>query len=280
MTQEESQAADQAANRDRFPLAPKLDKNLVAYALAATTAGVGIMALTQTAEARVIATRTHIVVPINGGVIQFDINGDGIPDFGLSATSFATSFGARVPPRGRPPLGGVAAGHLRAVPAQTANEVCIGGGAEPLTAAALPPDIQLGAGRHFDEGNILMEGIILTGCEGTSFAYGNWKGHPLHHFLGVKFTDTTGNVHYGWVRILVTENGIKFNATIEGYAYETVPNKPIVTGATSGPVGEASLIGPSDSLSSRLPQPASLGMLALGTPGLVAWRRQDEEKAA
>src|SRR6202789_1890140 len=49
--------ADQTANRDRTPLTPKLDKNLISYALAATAAGAGIMALAQNAEAKVAATR-------------------------------------------------------------------------------------------------------------------------------------------------------------------------------------------------------------------------------
>ncbi len=95
-------------------LTSKLDKNLVTYALAAGTAGVGMMALSQGAEAKVVASSAHIVVPVNGGLIQFDVNGDGIPDFGLSATDFVDSCCA-VRPKGRPPLGGIAGGHLKVI---------------------------------------------------------------------------------------------------------------------------------------------------------------------
>lgn len=271
-----------AAKREPVRLTGKLDKNLVTYALAASTAGVGMMALTQAAEAKVVATPTHIVVPLNGGVVQFDINGDGIPDFGLSATDFADTSTLAARHKGRPPLGGVAGGHLRVVPAQTANEVAVLGGfsLRPF-AAALPPGVAIGAGRHFDAGTILMAGIVVTGCGGSSQAYGNWKGtHPPHAYLPVKFADSGGQIHYGWVRISVTESDIVFSATIDGYAYETVPNKTIISGAISGP--EASLRGPSDGLAPKIPTVASLGMLALGASGLVAWRKHDdaEEKLA
>ncbi len=67
-----------------------------------------------------------------------------------------------------------------------------------------------------------MADITVTGCGGSSQAYGNWKGtHPPHAYLPIKFSDTGGNVHYGWVRISCVESDIAFNATIDGFAYET-----------------------------------------------------------
>jgi hypothetical protein len=44
------------------------------------------------------------------------------------------------------------------------------------------------------------------------------------------------------------------NATLTGYAYETVPNKPIIAGKTKGP----------DVITL---EPGSLGRLAQGSPG-------------
>ena len=52
-------------------------------------------------------------------------------------------------------------------------------------------------------------------------------------------------------------------AVLTGYAYETVANKGIETGKTSGP----------DIASA---QPATLGQLALGAEGLFARRREKE----
>jgi hypothetical protein len=42
-----------------------------------------------------------------------------------------------------------------------------------------------------------------------------------------------GKTHYGWARI--QWNGIGSTEYITGYAYETIPNKPIIAGKTKGP---------------------------------------------
>jgi hypothetical protein len=65
-----------------------------------------------------------------------------------------------------------------------------------------------------------------------------------------------------------------FSATIEAYAYETVPNKSILSGATKGPASDAGMIDPSIAPKVR----PSLGVLALGARGLTGWRKQDDEK--
>jgi hypothetical protein len=41
-----------------------------------------------------------------------------------------------------------------------------------------------------------------------------------------------GKAHYGWVRMNVEIKGMNFTATLTGYAYETIPNKPIIAGQT------------------------------------------------
>jgi hypothetical protein len=55
----------------------------------------------------------------------------------------------------------------------------------------------------------------------------------------------------------LTKNGI--TAVVTGYAYETIPNKPIITGKTKGP----------DVVTL---QPATLGHLATGASAMPAWR--------
>jgi hypothetical protein len=79
-----------------------------------------------------------------------------------------------------------------------------------------------------------------------------------------------GTAHYGWAHVTV-HNG---NAVLNGYAYETVPNTPIVTGKTSGPVVADLSMEP---LSSD--HPATLGLLAQGSRGLAVWRREEEDRA-
>ena len=80
-----------------------------------------------------------------------------------------------------------------------------------------------------------------AGCK-----WGQWWD-AQDKFLGLKF-HIKGNVHYAWARFSVT-NSLK--VTLAGYAYETIPNKPIITGKTKG----------SDVIAL---EPGSLGALAAG----------------
>jgi hypothetical protein len=261
--------------RSRSRLSAGLEKNLSAYALAAGSAGVALLACVQPADAKVVITKVDIPVPINAGPVNFDINGDGQNDFGLSAANFPTNTCTEARSRptgknGRQPLGCFFNDRLNVIPVQAANEVWQGGlsfyGGEPC-AADLGRGVRIDRLRPFAAGEILM-----TGDEGTSVGHqlcGSWTQQTNKHYLGVKFLDKESKVHYGWVRIIHDFT----RATITAYAYETIPNKPILAGAETG--DEASLLKPSN-LPSKSTQPASLGYLALGAVGLSAWRREDE----
>jgi hypothetical protein len=52
-------------------------------------------------------------------------------------------------------------------------------------------------------------------------------------YLGLKFT-IKGQVHYGWARLGYISANHPAKAKLTGYAYETIPNKPIVAGKTHG----------------------------------------------
>jgi hypothetical protein len=69
-------------------------------------------------------------------------------------------------------------------------------------------------------------------------------------------------------------------AALTGYAYETIPGKSIVAGRTKDSeddfVPDASLANPIP----ETPQPASLGMLALGAQAVPLWRRKEKVEAA
>jgi hypothetical protein len=73
----------------------------------------------------------------------------------------------------------------------------------------------------------------------------------------------------------------KISATLTGYAYETIPNKPIIAGKTEGAASEGDEEGfdAGASLTTHpipdAPLPVSLGMLSLGAKGVPLWRRSE-----
>jgi hypothetical protein len=107
--------------------------------------------------------------------------------------------------------------------------------------------------------------------------FGPWL-HVKQAYLGLKFV-IKGKTHFGWARVNVSSGYHSVQATLTGYAYETIPNKPIVAGKTKGP-DEISMQEPDATLDIPTPTPASLGLLALGAPGLSIWRREESVVAA
>jgi hypothetical protein len=89
----------------------------------------------------------------------------------------------------------------------------------------------------------------------------------------LKFT-LQGKTHFGWARLNVSCIGYKIRATLTGYAYETIPNKPIITGRTKGP-DAISVDKPEATLTMPTREPGSLGLLAVGAPGLSFSRREE-----
>ena len=63
--------------------------------------------------------------------------------------------------------------------------------------------------------------------QGSSGAWVGTGDGVQHKFLGLKFK-IEGKIHFGWARFNVTvpAQGATIQATLTGYAYETIPNKP------------------------------------------------------
>jgi len=71
-----------------------------------------------------------------------------------------------------------------------------------------------------------------------SYISGQWLP-TKNRYLGLRFV-IKGQIHYGWARATASQTSKRMGntsitATLTGYAYETVPNKPIITGKTEGP---------------------------------------------
>jgi len=261
-------------------LSISVSQQLNAYALAASAAGVSLIALVQAAEAKIVYTKTNKVLYKWHDFASLDLNHDGVVDFNLLDrhwTSIASTFGRlTVDPAGRS--------------STNANEIwgkpCRSG--FPVVASALPPGIRVGPKGRFSHGFKLMKyTYFLGGARNTtsrSCFDGLWN-NVSNRYLGLKFI-IKGKIHFGWARLSVSSNNEKVAATLTGYAYETIPGKPIITGETKGEddsgVEQPSLNdpGPGASRTNPIPytaQPASLGRLALGAPGATLRRRAEKQ---
>jgi len=230
-----------------------LEKRLNLYSLATSTAGLSVLTLAQPAEAKIVYTPANINITQNGGLISFDLNHDGIPDFGLSNIYTHSSFQA--------------SGFLKVVQAQSANEVWDVTSKGFLCAAALPKNARVGPKGHFRKDPTTGLAMAFSNMEGTYF--GPWR-NVKQDYLGLKFV-IKGKTHFGWARVKGNFNSLSITATLTGYAYETIPGKPIIAGATKGPDDAE----PTASLNPPTPVPATLGALAMGAPGLAIWRRKE-----
>jgi hypothetical protein len=127
-------------------------------------------------------------------------------------------------------------------------------------AAALPAGVSVGPRTRF-------EGKRQAGIWGVSWRngrgadlFGEWAngGRGLkNHYLGFRFGNgQADSTHYGWARVSTSPYGdYTLQTIITGYAYETIPNKPIITGKTHG-------------------KDATLGRLAQGASGVATWRQK------
>jgi hypothetical protein len=213
MTPRRSPKSNLIAGRAVIRLGEELDKHLLAYVAAATAAGVGMLAAAQSAEAKIVYTPAHKTVRLNHA-LPLDLNNDGIDDFDVfNLTHNSTT-----------PFGD----YLRAEPLQSGNQLVVQHTSRGYAAAALAAGVRVGPKKRFQAGRDLM---AYRSTSSRAISGGPWK-NVKGRYLGLKFL-INGKIHYGWARLNVTITN-EVNATLTGYAYETVPNKPIVTGNTKG----------------------------------------------
>jgi len=219
-------------------LPSKLEKQLTLYAAAA----MGTLGLIQSAEGKVVYTPTN--TPLTSHNVVLDLNNDGVGDF-----SFSQFFYGHWQ-------------HFYFSPKVTGNTI------EEVDnfPVALHAGLPIGPERQF-RGDGIQLLAKAGGTSGFSSTTGNWN-EVNNRYLGLKFL-IDGKVHYGWARITATGKG-GTGATLTGYAYETIPNKRIISGQISGTDEVAGFV-------SLEPQQPSLALLARGSDSLNMWRREEQD---
>ena len=202
-------------------ISDSIHRQLNMYALAASAAGVGMLALAEPAEAKIVYTPTHEKLI---GNVPIDLNHGGKADM-----RFANLGGGR------------SGSYYSFLSARYANLsttpefVDTGKG----FAVALHAGEQIGPQRQFRSAGVLWNEKVIhsfTNHSTRTTWSGQWAngGKGLKdRYLGIKFA-INGKFHYGWARVSVTISESKVTSLLTGYAYETIPNKPIVAGKTKG----------------------------------------------
>jgi hypothetical protein len=259
------------SSRNTAEVRSSLDKSLRAYATAAGAAGVGLLALAPNAQAKIVFTAVHQTIRPDS-TLKIDLNNDGVTDFTITDEYFATFAHARN--TGGPfPTGGYAA--VQPAPSNQVVEATSNGGIGHF-AQALPGGATINGSDKFGGNNASM--VYCFGTGGVVLSRrGEWL-HSSNRYLALKFV-INGQTHFGWARITISlpggpVGGCIFSVMLSGYAYETVANKAIIAGETSGPGVAENLIAPVNG------NERSLGVLALGAPGLAVWRREEETAAS
>jgi hypothetical protein len=226
-------------------LSESLHQRLNSYALAASAAGVSMLALAQPAEAKIVYTKANIAINPNTKY-HLRFNNDGDTAFTIHNHYYWAGEGASNTLRIRP---------------EWRRDGVLG------YASRLKRGVQVGPKGRFQTSPQTMLRFYYT-CEG-----GSCNGTDSQHSLGGQWNNVTGylglrfaidgKTHYGWARLYVADRirHQNINATLLGYAYETIPNKPIITGKTHG----------EDVITL---QDASLGALAAGANGLRTRRQK------
>jgi len=221
------------------------------YAFAASAAGVTLLALSQPCAARVIYTRTHKIIGWNG-VCNLDLNHEGVADFLIleASSDYQPSNGLFA----KEAVGNAVVGYPGF---QTWSNLALA----LKRGARIGP--VLGAKQRFVShgylGEMMVSRFTTDNGPGTNGLWVNVR----NRYLGLRFK-IDGKTHYGWARLSVKLGQRPLiTATLSGYAYETVPNRPIVAGQTGEDTAVDS-VQHLEALTRQASQKATLAVLALG----------------
>lgn len=221
----------------------KLEQSLLSYAAVAAAAGVSLLALSTPSAAEVIFTPAHRTIKMNG-TGALDLNNDGTVDFKVTAAFFNSN---------QWPHGSV---NISAI---GSNEFVID---SKGFAAVLSPGNPISSAAALQGGTAEMVGANLVSLTHfyTYCSYrGPWRSVP-NRFVGLAL-NVAGQKHFGWARFTVLGGCAGTDVLLSGYAYETIPNQPILAGQKSGS-DTASVQGVQSA-----PRAGTLGHLALGAAG-------------
>ncbi len=256
---------DSARNPSELPA--RVRQHLNSYALAASAAGVAALACSVPANCAPICKNVFVKL-VGTDTYALNPGGQLVAPFNLAETNKEVSSQSMT---------------LWIRGFLTPNSA----GAKALLSKGYPAALAAGAtiGPGGDFGNGKSYGMLFTYGPANGGTYRHHLGNlrlGQFNYLGFKFS-LSGENHYGWVRLEVRVTPGE-TMQIWKYGYETTANTAIKAGQCSseasrhvrpGSKERAGSVSPSGPSATPAPQPATVGMLALGSQGLSLWRRKE-----
>jgi len=228
------------------------------YGLAATAAGVAMLACSAPAEAAPICKTVSINFARTASY-QFNPAAQRVTPFTIAQTyNEISSMSHSVHIRG-----------FFTPNTPSANAVLSTNGfpADLPAGALIGPNAQFGKGKSYGE---FFQFRYFQGLTGP-FA----SAQP--GYAGFEFSQA-GETHYGWIRMRVIVRQFNYpQLLVSEYGYESSPNTSIAAGSCAGSGSSAESSSPSETvLAMKEKRASTLGALALGSQGLALWRRETE----
>lgn len=236
---------------------PKRTKSNASLSLVGLGAGVAITAFSDNASAAVEGSTDTQTIAASGTspsgqrlTIPVDIDGDGNTEFELVGWVGANTSEV----------------YVRVEPVEAGASV-VGSVNFPFLADKLAADTSVDAGSAYAAS---FANLAWSETKGDS---GGWVPAPQRGYVGVAF-DFQGNTHYGSLDVEVSQftaifnsPSSEFDATLHGFAWETIPGSPILAGA-------APALPPATSIPTGSFVGALLLVVALCSLGLRRLRQQ------
>jgi hypothetical protein len=237
--------------RSKSSLSETLDRRLKMYSLAASAAGVSILALALPADAEVVVTAKNLTV-VAGSPVYIEMTGVGKANVEIVANSSRFYEALIIAPL----PGGEAAIHLSPLNIYDVSRLVPG--------AIVGPQIQFDTtGNDAVFAGFYSYTVCFSDtCVSGIYFLGVWPANGSSAYLGLKF-GIAGHIHYGWVRLSVTSLH-PVAAKITAYGYETEPDTPIVVPPVPPDDSDDNTKQEDQNVGKAYIGGRSLGMLALG----------------
>lgn len=207
-----------------------------------STMALCFLSITKEVQSQAVYTDINpdMVIDVDGEIGNIDMNNDGVLDFGF-LNAMDTIFTLDYEPQSylERIYGGPKNPNNAIAGSSNQFTLSYGGLTTYYYPFVLPNGILVNDSMEFQTAGyqfLAFRTFYFTTWFSGTLEGGNWYPEILDQYIGVRFLDTLGCNHYGWLRCDVKDEGRTL--VIKDYAYETKCDTAILTGDTIGDTTE------------------------------------------